>query len=70
VVVLNMMRQGRLALADDRFAQARDLQSGGESGAEADLVDEGERLLFGSNPPRRGPAEMEIAMALEALHQA
>jgi len=64
VIVLNMMRQGRLALAYARFAQARDLQSRAEDGAEADLVDEAERLLFGFHPPCRGAAEMEIETAV------
>src|SRR5208282_1108995 len=67
VVVLDMLRQLRLARADDRFTQARNSEARGESRAEADFVDECERALRAGHPERRFAAEMMVAMRLQAL---
>src|SRR5579862_6812398 len=67
VVMLQMLGDLRLALARNRLAQARKAEAGGKSGAESNLVDEGERALLARNPPLWGAPEMVIAMAFKRI---
>ena len=65
--MLEMLRDLRLALAGDRFAQTRQPESCAEAGAEADLVDERERALLACDAPPRSSPEMMIAMAFQRI---
>src|ERR1700682_4875552 len=50
VVVLDMLGHHGFASSCDSLAQARHAKAGGESGAEANLVDKFERAFFAGHP--------------------
>src|SRR5215472_4789668 len=67
VVVLYVLGQRGFAHANDRFTQTRDAEPGRETSAKPDFVDKRQRGLFIGHAARPGPAEVVVAMRLEAL---
>ena len=64
-----MLGHLRLALADDRLAQARNAESRDERGAEAYVFDKSQRALLTADAAGGDAAKVMIAMTLQRVEK-